>query len=272
MHPSILYALTFVPVFLIIVSVAVLNWRRRLTHSSQPNAVVRTGSLNVSETNETGWRLGLLSTLLLIVGAATLLAIRWQTIPERFPIHWGISGQPNGWADRGLGSVFGPLLFTIALVVALGLLGELIGRSSPGHVGRATMIGTVRTILIASSWLVTTLLCSISLLPLAHDSTNLVPFLTLGAVVFGLAVVGYAAMRAVQMKQIRIAGQNSTDGHFWKAGLFYFNPSDSALMVPKRKGFGYTLNFGRPVSWLIAASIVLLPLMLPLFLYIHNRT
>lgn len=73
------------------------------------------------------------------------------------------------------------------------------------------------------------------------------------------------------MERIIVASQNSTDGRFWKAGLFYFNPGDSALMVPKRQGFGYTLNFGRPVCWVIFALILLLPLILPLFLHVSSR-
>ncbi len=117
----------------------------------------------------------------------------------------------------------------------------------------------------------TALLCSASLLPLAHNPTNFVPFLLLGAVIFGLGVVGYVAFRAIRMEQIIIASQNTTDGRHWKAGLFYFNPSDSALMVPKREGFGYTLNFGQPVCWLILASILLLPLILPLFVHVSSR-
>ena len=49
-----------------------------------------------------------------------------------------------------------------------------------------------------------------------------------------------------------------------KAAIFYYNPSDSALMVPKRSGFGYTLNFGRPVAWFLLAAMLALPLLLPL--------
>jgi uncharacterized membrane protein len=93
----------------------------------------------------------------------------------------------------------------------------------------------------------------------------------MGAVVFSLGVVGYVAFRAIRMERIIVASQNSTDARFWKAGLLYFNPGDSALMVPKRQGFGYTLNFGRPACWLIFAFILLLPLILPLFLHVSSH-
>ena len=42
----------------------------------------------------------------------------------------------------------------------------------------------------------------------------------------------------------------------WK-GIFYSNPDDPALWVPKRFGLGYTLNFGNPWSWGIVALHIL---------------
>jgi Family of unknown function (DUF5808) len=43
----------------------------------------------------------------------------------------------------------------------------------------------------------------------------------------------------------------------WK-GSFYSNPSDPALLVPKRFGIGYTLNFGNPWSWAVLAFVLLM--------------
>jgi hypothetical protein len=44
----------------------------------------------------------------------------------------------------------------------------------------------------------------------------------------------------------------------WIGGLFYFNPTDPALLVEKRMGIGWTLNFGNPWSWvpLIAVAVI----------------
>ena len=36
----------------------------------------------------------------------------------------------------------------------------------------------------------------------------------------------------------------------WR-GIFYFHPNDPALLVPKRFGIGYTLNFGNPWCWAV---------------------
>jgi uncharacterized membrane protein len=32
----------------------------------------------------------------------------------------------------------------------------------------------------------------------------------------------------------------------YKWGIFYYNRTDPRIFVPKRFGFGYTLNFGKP--------------------------
>ena len=43
------------------------------------------------------------------------------------------------------------------------------------------------------------------------------------------------------------------DDPHWKAGQFYVNREDQRVLVPKRLGFGRTLNFAHPVSWVIFA-------------------
>jgi hypothetical protein len=54
----------------------------------------------------------------------------------------------------------------------------------------------------------------------------------------------------------------------WK-GIFYSNPDDPALFVPKRFGIGYTLNFGNPWSWVVLA-LILAMVALPIGLSIAN--
>ncbi|MDP4120721.1 MAG: DUF5808 domain-containing protein [Bacillota bacterium] len=39
-------------------------------------------------------------------------------------------------------------------------------------------------------------------------------------------------------------------------GWIYFNREDLNLFVPKRLGFGYTLNFAHPVSWIFIAVTI----------------
>jgi len=43
----------------------------------------------------------------------------------------------------------------------------------------------------------------------------------------------------------------------WK-GMFYSNPENPALLVPKRYGVGYTLNFGNPWAWVVMLFILVM--------------
>jgi len=54
-----------------------------------------------------------------LAGVGVLLALRWDAIPDRFPVHWGLTGGPDRWADRSALAIFGPLAAGAALVVAL---------------------------------------------------------------------------------------------------------------------------------------------------------
>ena len=46
------------------------------------------------------------------------------------------------------------------------------------------------------------------------------------------------------------------DDQYWSAGIFYNNPDDPALFVPKRFGLGWTLNFGHPQAKLVLIGVL----------------
>jgi uncharacterized membrane protein len=50
------------------------------------------------------------------------------------------------------------------------------------------------------------------------------------------------------------------DDRYWYAGIFYINPDDPMVFVPRRHGFGWTVNFGHPKGRLFMFGILLLVL------------
>jgi len=50
------------------------------------------------------------------------------------------------------------------------------------------------------------------------------------------------------------AGTDRDDDRFWKAGLFYVNRDDPALVVGARFGVGWAPNFGNRAAWLLIAG------------------
>jgi uncharacterized membrane protein len=41
--------------------------------------------------------------------------------------------------------------------------------------------------------------------------------------------------------------------------MFYYNPDDPALVVEKRFGIGWTLNFGNRWCWVLVPALALVP-------------
>jgi len=46
------------------------------------------------------------------------------------------------------------------------------------------------------------------------------------------------------------------DDRYWYGGVFYNNPDDPDLFVPKRFGLGWTMNFGHPQSKLVLIGLL----------------
>ena len=42
----------------------------------------------------------------------------------------------------------------------------------------------------------------------------------------------------------------------WRLGIIYADPEDRRLIVRQRTGWGWTLNFGRPLAWVILGIIL----------------
>lgn len=50
---------------------------------------------------------------------------------------------------------------------------------------------------------------------------------------------------------------NRSENDSWKFGLYYFNPSDAAWVVPTRFGTGAALNFARPFAWVVVLILAI---------------
>ena len=58
---------------------------------------------------------------------------------------------------------------------------------------------------------------------------------------------------------------------YYKFGIFYFNPSDARLLIPKRSSsmHGYTLNWAKPISSVIIGLLLFLAIVL-IYLIFRN--
>jgi len=221
-----------------------------------------------------GGAVGIVVPYAMLAAAALFLHANWNRIPTRFPVHWGIDGTPDAWGARTWLNVDRPLLAGVLIVTLMQALGYLIATRSP----RARMAGTADwtarfrranlRLIVAMSWTIAALFGVLALNPyLARGNALVTPFWLILAVVLGVAVAFIWPI--IRLSQEPGSGSDGTPDECWKLGQIYYNPNDPAMMVEKRFGVGYTLNFGNRATWLLIGLLIgllLLIVLVPLIL------
>jgi uncharacterized membrane protein len=85
-------------------------------------------------------------------------------------------------------------------------------------------------------------------------------------ILIGLAFLLFLCMIIELRHKVLVKKLTNSTGetsNYWKGGIFYFNPDDSRMFVPKRiESLGWTLNFARPSSSLFLLAFVLFAILL----------
>jgi uncharacterized membrane protein len=70
-----------------------------------------------------------------------------------------------------------------------------------------------------------------------------------GPIVLGVAYGqdGGRAFAHFNGDDVLLAGEDM----YWKCGIFYCNSKDASLLLPERFGIGWTINWARPVVWIV---------------------
>jgi uncharacterized membrane protein len=78
-----------------------------------------------------------------------------------------------------------------------------------------------------------------------------------GLVGFLVTVVCAARARARTVAAARAAERD--DDRYWKGGIVYVNVDDPAVLVGARVAFGWTVNLGNPLAWLLVTGFLAIP-------------
>ena len=229
-----------------------------------------------------GWLLQI-GPFAILAAAAVFLRMNWARIPEIFPVHWGIDGQPNGWSVRTPMGVYGPLIMGAAVIAGLGVVTYGVlhearvvrvpgapshGRDLPHQTGY---------FLSGVEYFLAVIFSFVALTPLIGPP-KLAFVLILPIVIIAVVFLAAHQMNQTQAHTLSppklpgadgVFGDGTLDEH-WKLGVFYYNPDDAALLVEKRFGIGYTFNFAHARAWLILALVLVVPLALA-FAAVHRR-
>ncbi|SDE27204.1 Uncharacterized membrane protein [Paenibacillus sp. UNCCL117] len=204
---------------------------------------------------------------LLIAALCVIFAISvWDRIPQTLVTHYGLDGTPDGFSPKSVGSVFMPNFVQLGMIVLFGVMNTVIRLTrqslDPQH-PEQSMNRQVKFRRVSSFFLWGLSLIIVLFMGVIQGSmiygwpANVVlrmavvlPVLLFAAV---LAFVSYLVRNNLDQQ----GDPTIQDDRYWRGGgMVYYNPNDTALFVPKRVGIGWTINFARPLGWIILLAII----------------
>jgi uncharacterized membrane protein len=183
---------------------------------------------------------------------------------------WGAAGQRNSLGVYSLSvyliSIAGVLVAFTLMLYGLAHWVRPVYAGGPERARELKFRRTVSAILLVAEYYITIQASWIVLVPrrgnLAAVGLLLLAFVFVLGTIVVLARLGQGGSRMPAGDDARVASSAVPVGdripdRYWKLGIFYFNPDDSAVLVEKRFGLGYSLNFARPTAWIILLLLLI---------------
>lgn len=197
----------------------------------------------------------------------------YPSTPDLVPTHFDFAGNVNQWTPKGPALIAFPLLFEVFMAACFIFSHWMTIRSKKdidparpaisayayGAFARAECI-----LLLVGGSVLTAVLGIVMILMMAEILSMLVTIaliivatlILVGATIAIPIVYGQSGSRLV--KRLEENGDIIADNdEHWKAGIFYWNKDDASLILPKRFGVGWTMNWARPAAWLIVGGFTL---------------
>ena len=197
----------------------------------------------------------------------------YPSTPDLVPTHIDFAGNVNQWTPKGPALIAFPLLFEVFMAACFIFSHWMTIRSKKdvdparpaisayayGAFARAECI-----LLLVGGSVLTAVLGIVMILMMAEILSMLVTIaliivatlILVGATIAISVVYGQSGSRLV--KRLDASGDIIADNdEHWKAGIFYWNKDDASLILPKRFGVGWTMNWARPAAWLIVGGFTL---------------
>lgn len=176
-----------------------------------------------------------------LMGTA-FLCLRMR-LPERIPVHWNGAGEVDRWTTSGRAFLEG-LAVGLGIWLLLWLLSRLLAAGgTPAGPVAALFMDPLRALIPTGALL---LMGALVLRPVLGEAAlgigiTCALVCPLAGLVTALLRLPEGALDPPKDDPSRLAE------HCWRGGgLFYVNPEDSRLLVPKKDGGGWTYNFAHP--------------------------
>ena len=206
---------------------------------------------------------------------AASLALTWALypqMPDQIIQHVDFNGVPTDYMPKSPVSVLFPAAVTVFMAAIMTCSHAMVIHSkrpvdpeNPAASALAyALFARVQSIVLYASGILLTAVIGLAM-PLAF--AEIVPMDVMGAFVivavlvivvasiWVAAVYGQSGARAIK-QDVASGAMPMDEDRMWLAGIFYCNPYDPSIVVPKRFGVGWTVNVGRPGGWAIIIGLL----------------
>nr|WP_319217470.1 DUF1648 domain-containing protein [uncultured Trichococcus sp.] len=212
--------------------------------------------------------------ILLVTVAVTLYF--YDQIPDRFPVHWNSSNEPDRIVDKSYMTVFMLPVIQMLMIPLMFFSHYSFIKSKQKISPYLSDLSSKQSKLFRQAWsyyfLVVTVMTQLLLsgihffsLFFADKGAQWIIGMTIPFVVI---IVGYSVYLTWKYGQggeklfLNEAGElpdevtEADEERYWKWGVWYYNPEDPSIFVEKRFGIGSTLNMARWQSWAFVAGLL----------------
>ncbi len=206
--------------------------------------------------------------LTLVIGFAF-----YARMPEQVPMQVNLSGQVARYAHKSYGlvffvpavQIFEGVIFTFVLWMirkSRSTIDPLHPRSSMARFSqfaRAQSIIILVFSIVLSAAFIFVQVSIVGFLSITAAASAFIVCLIplLGVVLWSVVHYGQGGARLAHVAEDEAAIARDDD-RYWRLGVFYYNPDDPAIFIPKRFGVGWTNNFARPLTWVLILSLIVL--------------
>lgn len=209
--------------------------------------------------------------LIITVATAVIGVLMYPSMPAVLAVHYSAKGAPNRSAAKSVGTAFALVFVQIGVTALLAGIAAGIFYRSRADIDPAHPVSSARwhrrymelaaRALFGLVAMIDLGMLGSSLLMWTGTVTGWAPLVVVLPILVGVVVTLVVLARNNRERDDGEADTGLThrdDDKYWRGGLFYINREDHALLVPRRFGIGWTLNFGNPRLAILAAGVLAL--------------
>lgn len=250
------------------------------TEEKKQVVIVQTSFYTEKKTISNAWYI---IPFVMIIGTIVFTQLNYNLFPNKIPMNFNLTGEATSWLEKSEASVlFIPLMQLYLLVLFLFvniIIRTAKQQTDPNHPKKSLK----QNVIFRRRWsgflflLGTLMIALFSFIQYALAfgvSQTIQASVLMSVTAFGLLGSIYLSFKMGQGgSRIHIDTESENDhtdsygddDKYWKLGMFYVNKNDPSLFIEKRFGVGWSVNFARPLIWIIIGLILVFSIVLILF-------